>query len=236
VKHFPSCQTIEVASWRLATELMRRHPTRFQLIETQPGGGQYDCLSLYDRRAHASGPHFQFNRAGRLHWFERDQTLSWDDFWWDVVGTDDMKRLVERIEAWAGIPSPAAIPPTSAEVLVYRVISALLTTACFGRDSWRCVNGYLDSSGGGGGPRTDYFDAFPLIAGELLRRQPNDLLEIPEYRFWFVLRANDPVLAFEISSGTCWDRDGRTIKLLRLYAQSKRVHRVVMEVAGDLLP
>ena len=215
---------------------MRRHPERFQLIETHPGGGQYDCLSLYERGSRPSGPHLDLNRQDRLHWHERGRIISWDDFWWDVVGTDDMKGLVERIEAWAGISPPAAISPTSAEVLTYRVIAALLTTACFGRYSWRCVNGYCDSSGMGGGPRTRCFNSFPIADSALLRRQSNDLLGLPEYRFWFALRDDEPVIAFEVSSGTCWDRDGRTIKLPGLYARSKRIHPVLLEAAGDLLP
>ena len=39
-------QLIEIASWRIVSELYRRHPGKFKIIETHPGGGQYDCLSL----------------------------------------------------------------------------------------------------------------------------------------------------------------------------------------------
>ena len=36
----------ELASWTLATEVMRRAPELLRIIETHPGGGQYDCLSM----------------------------------------------------------------------------------------------------------------------------------------------------------------------------------------------
>lgn len=205
------------------------------MIETHPGGGLYNCLSLYERGPSPSGRHLDFNREGRLHWHEGTRLLSWDDFWWDAIRAQDTKSFVERIEAWAGIPAPSALPPTNAEVLTYRVIAALLTTTCFGLAAWRCVNGFGDTSGMGGGPRTSDFNLFPHIDAALVRRKSSDLLGIPKYRFWFVRRDSETVLAFEISTGTCWDRGGRTIDLVRLYAQSKRIHLVLLEAAGHIL-
>ena len=40
-----SRQLLEAASWRVVAELVRRHPT-IRVIETHPGGDQYDCLQL----------------------------------------------------------------------------------------------------------------------------------------------------------------------------------------------
>lgn len=37
---------LEAASWRLASELARRHPDTTRLIRAHPGGGQYDCLRV----------------------------------------------------------------------------------------------------------------------------------------------------------------------------------------------
>jgi type III secretion system-like peptide-binding chaperone len=52
----------ELASWTLATEVMRRAPKLLRIIETHPGGGQYDCLSMM-----RMVPHLKlcsFNRRG----------------------------------------------------------------------------------------------------------------------------------------------------------------------------
>jgi hypothetical protein len=37
---------LEAASWRLASELVRRHPLSTRVLHTRPGGGQYDCLTI----------------------------------------------------------------------------------------------------------------------------------------------------------------------------------------------
>jgi hypothetical protein len=36
-------------AWWIAAEMIRRHPDDMRVIETHPGGGMYDCLSLYRR-------------------------------------------------------------------------------------------------------------------------------------------------------------------------------------------
>jgi hypothetical protein len=60
-------QLVEIASWRLLSELHRRHPTQFTVIATHPGGGQYDCLLIFDtEQRHIA----DFNRKGSLHVFE----------------------------------------------------------------------------------------------------------------------------------------------------------------------
>lgn len=41
---------LEAASWRLASELVRRHPDTTRLIRAHPGGGQSDCLWLVASR------------------------------------------------------------------------------------------------------------------------------------------------------------------------------------------
>jgi hypothetical protein len=37
-------QLMEIASWRLLTEMVRRSPD-LRIYELHPGGGQYDCLA-----------------------------------------------------------------------------------------------------------------------------------------------------------------------------------------------
>src|SRR5688572_26362687 len=49
-----------LAGWRLMAELARRNPDRW-LVETHPGGGQYDCLEFVP----GSGP--IVNLAGSIH-------------------------------------------------------------------------------------------------------------------------------------------------------------------------
>src|SRR6516162_6051559 len=60
---------VELASRTLATELMRRAPKVLRIVETHPGGGQYDCLSIIrtDPNLHLCA----FNRLGSFTAFGR---------------------------------------------------------------------------------------------------------------------------------------------------------------------
>lgn len=59
-------QLAETLSWRLLTKFWQRFPDRYALIETHPGGGMYDCLSLAECK---DGFHsiLDVNRGGSLH-------------------------------------------------------------------------------------------------------------------------------------------------------------------------
>ncbi len=59
-------QLVEIASWRIVSELIRRHPEKFTVIETHPGGVQYDCLTLYDEQT-ISRPSCWVELPNRLH-------------------------------------------------------------------------------------------------------------------------------------------------------------------------
>src|SRR5579875_1503510 len=56
---------VEAASWRLASELCRRHPGRARLFRGHPGGGMYDVLWII-----GSGPgnhlDIRLNRVGTI--------------------------------------------------------------------------------------------------------------------------------------------------------------------------
>jgi len=43
-------QKREISSWKIVSELMRRFPNKFTVIEAHPSGGTYDCLSLYSAK------------------------------------------------------------------------------------------------------------------------------------------------------------------------------------------
>jgi len=59
-------QLKEIAPWRIATEICRRHHEDLTIIETHPCSGQYDCLSIISvDRVHIA----DLNRMGRLRFF-----------------------------------------------------------------------------------------------------------------------------------------------------------------------
>lgn len=60
------------------------------------------------------------------------------------------------------------------------------------------------------------FESFPAPTERLRVAHPDDLLDIPAYRYWFITRREQPVLAFE-TAGTVWTRAGETVDLMTAY-------------------
>ncbi len=238
-------RVLEAASWRLVSEIVRRHP-ELRVAEMHFGGGQSDSLVLLPP-GHGSGPACDFNRPGSMHVFDRlDGREVPDDEWmWSTIWSDwshahpssgaDLKRVVREVESRVGLLPPPQVPPTGSASLTYRVIAAITVAAMFNLDAVDVRNGYLDSDYGGG-PREELFTPFRALRSRRETCLPDDPGQHPEYRFWFVIRAGHPVLALEPASGTCWGTDGTSHDLYRLYVESgRRLWPVVTTVALDVI-
>ncbi len=223
-------QLIEIASWRIVSELFRRYPGRFTLIETHPGGGQYDCLTLFQQERKIA----DFNRAGRFHVFDgpgKERPLEL----WDMMAQDsDTQGPLDLVCSSLGLEVPAKLPPSTPEVLVYRFIAAFLSQASFQKDRWECRNGMLDTSGYGGGPVDEYFTPFPAVREHLKKTLPDDFLNEPAYRYWFILKNGNPVICLQ-KQGLAWLPEGKSYELANLYAKEHRIWPVIWDVAGHLL-
>ncbi len=140
-------QLREIASWRFACELIRRYPNKFIIIETHPGGGTYDCLSLYTKKEEHCA---DLNRGGRFHVFMRFDGLHKDvdayPIWDELSRKEDYPGILDILCRMMGLPIPHRLPPSTPAVLVYRFIAAFLAHSCFGVDYWECRNGEFDSS------------------------------------------------------------------------------------------
>ena len=229
----PSRQLLEVASWRLVAELVRRHPA-LRVIETHPGGGMYDCLQvLLDPHSNDDRPAIVLNRAGSVHVLGGDTAADayWETFWADYLSADDPRRVLDRLCGLAGLPPVRRLPPSSDATVVYSFIAAFLSSAVFGRDRWECRNGSCDSSLGS--ELSTAFAAFPAARARLLERRPGDILDQPAYRFWFLID-DAPQLCLE-TCGQAWDREGNEFDLGALYRTRRRLWPLVNFVARDLL-
>ena len=174
-----SQQFVEAASWHLASELLRRNPA-MTLIQTHPGGGQYDCLSLYGPSSPSGAAgELLLNRVGRLALFRRfdgaplpterevtaelqldpaDDTEQLDvgpnmvqfDIWSLMATTNLTRELVDRVARIAGIPTPEPLPPSTPAVIAFRLAARLMSSTLFRRRARFVTNGYFDSSGATG--------------------------------------------------------------------------------------
>lgn len=230
-------QQREISSWRIVSELVRRFPNKFTVIETHPGGGTYDCLSLYTaREEHCAA----FNRGGTFHVFKRFDGLGaedpGDDVWNDLSRDDDYKEILDKICRMMGLKIPTHLQSSTSTVLVYRFISAFLAHSYLGVDFWECRNGMFDSSAPYecGGVTSD-FDGFPGAKERLRVSLKGDVLNQPSYRFWFLKKNKEPLICIE-TAGTLWTRDGRTYDLMGMYKKERRIWPLIIQTAGDLLP
>lgn len=220
-------EVTEVASWRIVSELFRRYPGKFQLIETHPGGGMYDCLSLLLDGGHLA----DLNRAGTLHVKEKPPLDIWRLMTEKSV-RDVLDLICHHLQL---LPVPGKLPPSTPEVITYRFIASFLSHSIFGRDRWDCRNGHIDTSGMESPGTSAFFKHFPGAKERLRESTPADPLNIPAHRFWFIIKDGRPFLCMEIT-GRAWNARGYSFDVAGLYRKEKRIWPVVWQVAGDLLP
>lgn len=166
-------------AWRIITELVRRHQTtcRLRVLETHPGGGQYDCLSLGFSRGTLSFAVrlCDFNVGSqRLHIWNtfgepraRLQDLKWPH------GNDYVQPFLESLDpknvATLGLPvAKTPTPVTTPATLVLRVIASVMERNAFSRLRVEARCCWHDSSGMEGSYAESWIKHFPDLQQRLL--------------------------------------------------------------------
>lgn len=222
----------ETLSWRLVTELWRRFPDRFHLVETHPGGGQHDCLCLLGRDP-GFGPRLSVNRSGGV--LVHASSRHWSD-WRDRLLGPGGREFLDEVTRALGLNAPASLPPSTATAVVYRFVAEFLTHSVGRREIWECRNGVLDSSGlEGTAVRRDWFTLFPAAPVAAAPPRGEAILGEPAYHYWFLLRDGEPRLCLS-TDGTAYTAAGAGHNLSPLYADMRSVWAVISDVAADLLP
>ena len=221
----------EAASWRLAAELIRRHPDDLWAVETHPMTGQYDCLTILERSgARHHTPLFQLNRMPGGHVTSRSWFSTHADRanWLDVIFSSDMRReIVAPLEQLEGLSVPSETPPTTPQSIGARVIAAALWTR-LATSPLSAINGVNDSSGMfGSGIRSGLFAEFTGMEAEIAGHDPDELDGHPAYRYWFITGTADgaterPLLAIDTDRGLVWSKRLQKADLMSLYDQCDR--------------
>ncbi len=214
---------LEAASWRLASEIVRRHPTTTHVIRAHPGGGQYDLLRILPKPAGLG--EIALNRNGTIQILGRfdGQEACWPPTDWDDYFRSEPHSFLLRLEDAAGLPQPPSVPKATARTLTLRVLAAIAATAVKSVHPIEMEPGYIDTSGYGGGPNREAFELFPQIPANLVTPQTGDFLDEPGYRFWFVHRDGTPIMAFEQNLGMAWGRtDPAVVNVMEVYVKSGR--------------
>lgn len=224
----PSSQLREALSWKLVAELHRRHPGKFTVIETHPGGGQYDCLTLWANNQALA----DLNRLGGLH--SNGCQIPWQELWPAGLTEGGIAELLDRMSKACGFSIPSKLASTGPETLIYRIMAGVAATLAFEKDTWEWRNGQLDTSGCDDQYYRDHwFEAFPGAKEAARAGMPDQPFGNSKYGFWFLLRKDKPMVCLSKTS-LCWDTGGNVTDLAGLYRRDRRIHKLVGTVLDIL--
>ena len=233
----------EAAAWRIAAELVRRHPDDLVVIEMHPGTGQYDCVAVCRRDYDANTVNYSslllMNLMPHGH-IDVDVHASPGDTrpnWLDAILSTDIRRdIVIPVEQSRRLRSPKETPSTIASSIGVRLIAEVLTSRAHRGPALTALNGVHDSSGmGGSHVRSDLFSQVVGLDGELPAHHAGDVLREPAYRYWFLLREGGnrlpPQITIDTWSGLVWTKSIVAGDLMKMYdANGRDVSRLASQV------
>jgi hypothetical protein len=251
-------RTTEAITWTVIADLMRRHESTaaLRVIETHPGGGQYDCRTIIQPTALDYGPCIHFNlQSGnaacfgtfgrrrdveRPSWAGEDQGPDRLAYVESVLRAGHRMEVVNYLEAILGLPTPSRSPATTRHALAYRVMAEVASRAFLDGPVVRWKNGRVDTSGWApGDPIRPALRSIPQIARRLDEdARPATPADAPGYRYWiWTHRGRDedeqPIAVVDALDGLMY-RLGEAdtpIDLLDLY---NRVGRSIQQLANRL--
>ncbi len=225
----PSRQVREMISWRLAAEFHRRHPGSSTVIETHPGGGQYDCLTFY-----ASSWVAHLNRVGGFDVPSNPSgaRIDFEDLLLRCLCEGGFREVLDEMSRVSGFEVPGKVPPTSRETLAYRVMAFVVGAFALERVDWEWRNAREDTSGyGDQGKRDAWMKHFPLAEAKAEELRESDPFGCSLYRFWFLMRNGEPCLCFS-KDAVCWSLEGAELDLVPIYQSSRSIGMVSGRVLG----
>lgn len=224
----------EAAAWRIAAELVRRHPDDLVVIEMHPGMGQYDCVAVCRREYDANTVNYttllMMNLKPHGH-IDVNVNASPGDArpnWLDAILSTDIRRdMVIPIERSRGLILPKETPSTTARSIGIRLIAEMLTSRAHRGRAFTALNGVHDSSGmGGSHVRSHLFSQVAGLDGELPSHHAGDVLREPAYRYWFLLREGGdripPEITIDTWSGLVWTKSIVAGDLMKMYDANGR--------------
>lgn len=205
---------VVLQSWWVASELARRHPS-LGIIETHPGGGTYDCLSIMHWQSLPSSL-VDLNREGSLHVHpDHIGALSWEE----ELQAEDRRSTVRHLEELAGLNPPSRTPSTTPRSLTFRVAYQLLLLGLNDRNAWDVRNARIDTSGYSDS-RGDV-DGFPTAQRAARDQRADDPYGDPLYRFWKVSHDGRTVMVLDID-GSAHFRSGHPADLQDHFCKANR--------------
>ncbi len=189
---------IEAFSWRVASEMSVRFPDRIEIIETHPGGGTYDCLTLVLTPATGRCERIDLNRNGSAHVHSKDDFVSVSDFWERCVASDDLRDPIAELCELAGLKAGVEeVLPTTEESLCFSIMANVTSALALDARPWRWESVVLDTSHGVE-LRGDILEAFPRVRTLPLTQQDVDHRVHEAYRYWGLMVNGGPAALVDV--------------------------------------
>lgn len=178
-------QLIQAVTWRVATGIYTRHQEAcsLHLLELHPGGGQYDCLSLYSMDKPFPGVHhFDLNMSsGHLLLdspyreaasFPEDLLINPMDYVTGYLSSETLDSFVSSVESLLGLPGweKGREVGWTPRTLGAKLLSGLLDRFTFSDERLELKCGWHDSSGAGGSHVLEELRDYPDIAEEVFEK------------------------------------------------------------------
>lgn len=224
-------------TWRLAVELVRRHPKDLWILRTFPMNF-YDCLAIRKLPDVLKSPTINLNRAGTSVLIDRFDGVGNDveiplKRWPDAYAAEDPRSWIVEVEAAAGlVPPMGGLPPSTRSSIVLRWIAAFLAMQIGSRPRWSAWNDWaaLESEG-----HPESFEAVPAAAEWVRSRATPEAGVL----VWFIgVGGNNGTAKLALSvDGDLWRPGRRPIDLYERYRSGgSSLTSLVVATAGSLLP
>ncbi|MCM3849995.1 hypothetical protein ND486_27775 [Pseudonocardia sp. DR1-2] len=219
-------------SWWIASQLVRRHP-RLAIIETKPDFTAQDNLALIDSVVAPSsrGAVLEIDRNGSLGRSSEPELPSMT--WREVFEAGDPFEPLTRLEATAGLASPAGNPRSGRKAVAYRLIARLLSTTLNDRRPLQVRSGYLQTFqlGSGCWPELRHF---PDVAAALDDVRTDDVDGQPGYRFW-MLEHDHRLVAVLDTDARLYYADETSTDVYKRYRRTGSLTRTLGDTLGQFL-
>ena len=171
----------ETRAWAflLASEILLRDPNLVAYY-SQPGGGQYDCISIRELEKR-TGLEADFNIRGSIHFFEpHANNYSWESL--ISCGVSGMCEMLAEVYGW---DHSVNLEKASTWAKSFRSMARLaIISASDARTKYECLT--VDNSAYGLSVDTSIFEQFPGV-GDAIKNYPNLLVLPKEAWLWKVV-------------------------------------------------
>lgn len=221
---------IEAISWKLASEFHRRHPDRMSIIETHPGGGQYDCLSFFCEKEVIA----HLNRVGSFTPNASEHVISWENLWPRCMSNEGLREVLDEMSEACRLEIPKKLPPTQPASLSYRVMAQISAALCLDLSEWEWRAGDEDTSGWPAPDSRDHW--FGLLSMEEELRCAKAMEQngsLGRLGYWFLLQDDEPRCCIS-DDARYWSNSSPSVDLMANYKKNRSVYGLAGTVLANL--